>query len=119
MAHPFMHAKSSAKKFGGQPDDYIHIHNWIDQTKAHFADLRHRAILHSSFGIFLCEQVFGVTIERKSDGKTVPLRPIAEQHVFEDLGRIPTIQDWIAEIPLQDWMVRGARSLTDMIDEEK
>ena len=29
----------------------------------------------SSFGIFLCEQVFGPTIQRKSDGKIVPLRP--------------------------------------------
>ncbi|MEM1068274.1 MAG: hypothetical protein AAGI63_05225 [Planctomycetota bacterium] len=114
-----MHSKSSAKKFGGEPSDYIEIHNWLDQTKAHFADLRHRAILHSSFGIFLCEQVFGVTIERKSDGKSVPLRPIAEQHIFEDLGKIPSIQDWIADLPLKDWMVRGARSLKTFDEEER
>lgn len=114
MAHPYMHALSSAKKFGGVPDDYIEIHNWFDQTKSHLPDLRHRAILHSSFGIFLCEQVFGATIQRKSDGKIVPLRPIGEQHVFEDLGRIPTIQDWIGDIPLKDWMIRGAKSLNEL-----
>jgi hypothetical protein len=114
MAHPYMHALSSAKKFGGVPDDYIEIHNWFDQTKSHLPDLRHRAILHSSFGIFLCEQVFGATIQRKSDGKTVPLRPIGEQHVFEDLGRIPTIQDWVGDLPLKDWMLRGAKSLSEL-----
>lgn len=118
MAHPFMHAISSAKRFGGAPDDYIEVHNWFDQTKSHYPDLRHRAILHSSFGIFLCEQVFGTTIERKSDGQQVPLRPIGEQHVFEDLGRIPTVQDWIADLPLKDWMVRGARSLGELNDDK-
>lgn len=31
----------------------------MDQTKACLPDVRHRAILHSSFGCFLAEQVFG------------------------------------------------------------
>jgi hypothetical protein len=114
MAHPYMHALSSAKKFGGVPEDYIDVHNWFDQTKSHLPDLRHRAILHSSFGIFLCEQVFGSTIKRKSDGKTIPLRPIGEQHVVEDLGHIPTIQDWVGDLPLKDWMIRGAKSLREL-----
>jgi hypothetical protein len=61
MAHPYHHAISSVEKFGGQVEDYLAIHQWFDQTKAHIADARHRAILHSSFGIFLCEQVFGAT----------------------------------------------------------
>jgi len=30
MAHPILHSKSSAKKFGGKPEDYLHIHNWFD-----------------------------------------------------------------------------------------
>ena len=32
--HPILHAKSSVKKFGGKWEDYIHIHNWFDETKA-------------------------------------------------------------------------------------
>ena len=34
MAHPVIHAKSSAKKFGGKFEDYLHIHSWFDETKA-------------------------------------------------------------------------------------
>ena len=33
MAHPIDHAKSSAKKWGGQPEDYLHIHKWFDESK--------------------------------------------------------------------------------------
>ena len=29
MAHPIEHARSSAKKFGGKPEDYLAIHRWI------------------------------------------------------------------------------------------
>ncbi len=32
MAHPIQHAKSSVKKFGGTWEEYIHIHNWFDET---------------------------------------------------------------------------------------
>lgn len=55
---PYLHGAVSVKKWGGKEEDYQKIHDWFDQTKAHFPDMRHRAILHSSFGIFLCEQVF-------------------------------------------------------------
>ena len=34
MAHPILHAKSSVKKFGGKWEDYIHLHNWLDETKS-------------------------------------------------------------------------------------
>lgn len=117
MAHPYHHARSSARKFGGQPEDYLDVHRWFDQTKASWADIRHRAVLHSSFGIFLCEEVFGVVITRPSDGKPVPTRLIAEQHVLEDLGRIPTLQDWLEDLPFKDWMLRGARALSRELDE--
>ncbi len=32
MAHPLVHCKSSVKKFGGIPEDYIDIHNWFDEN---------------------------------------------------------------------------------------
>ena len=112
MAHAWYHALSSSRRFGGKPEDYLDIHRWFDQTKAHIADSRHRTILHSSFGIFLCEQVFGVTLVN-SDDKTLAVRLVAEQHVMEDMGgRIPSVQDWLAELPLQPWMAFGARPLS-------
>ena len=73
MAHPPQHAQSSARKFGGRAEDYIAIHNWFDASKAFLADFRHRALRHHSEGVFLCEQIFGITI-RNSEGKQVPVR---------------------------------------------
>lgn len=63
MAKPFLHAKSSAKKFGGNPEDFEEIHNWLDSSKSFIADNRHRAIWHSSAGIFYIEKIFGVYFE--------------------------------------------------------
>ena len=103
MAHPLVHAESSAKKFGGKPEDYLAIHNWFDESKAYFADFRHRALRHHAEGIFLAEKLFGVAIVN-SDGKRIPVRYVGEQHVREDLGRIPTDQDWLLQIRPQRWM---------------
>lgn len=102
---PQVHAESSAKKYGGKPEDYIKIHEWFDQTKAFIPDNRHRAILHSSFGIFLCEQVFGRTI-LNSLGKEISVRDLGEQHCLEDFhGRfIPTPQDYLENMEYKDWM---------------
>ena len=116
MAHPWHHALSSAKKFGGVPEDYLAIHQWFDQSKAHLADARHRALLHSSFGVFLCEQVHGVTLTN-SAGRVVPVRVIGEQHVQEDMGgSIPTVQDWLSELPLRPWMATGARGVREAVE---
>ena len=99
---PRVHAVRSARQFGGEPEDYQRIHDFFDQTKAHMPDMRHRAILHSSFGIFLCEQVFGTTIVN-SAGQHVSVRDVGEQHVLDDLRFIPTIQDWLRDLPFTEW----------------
>ena len=105
---PYIHAKNSVKRYGGVIEDYIAIHNWFDSTKAAYANFGHRAILHNTFGIFLCEQLFGDTIVN-SDGKVVSVRDVGEDHVKEDCaGKIPTIEDWTKSIVAEHWMV-GAR----------
>lgn len=104
MAHSWHHAKSSVKHFGGIPEDYIAIHNWFDETKELEPTFRHRALRHHTHGIFEAERVFGVIITN-SDGKEVPVRFIGEQHVKEDFsGFIPSVQDWLKNIPQQNWM---------------
>ncbi len=103
MAHPLKHAQSSAKRFGGKPEDYLPIHNWFDESKAFLADFRHRALRHHTEGIFLCEKIFGGSITN-CEGKKIPVRYIGEQHVKEDLGRIPTAQDWLTQIKPERWM---------------
>ena len=104
---PHLHANASVHLYGGKPEDYLAVHNFIDSSKAHMADVRHRAILHSSFGIFICEQVFGVTITN-SDGKQVSVRDIAEEHILQDLGRIPSVQDYLGNMRMQPWMSGSA-----------
>jgi hypothetical protein len=103
MANPFHHACSSAKRWGGSPDDYQAIHDWFDASKEFMPDFRHRALRHHAQGIFECERVFGHAI-RNSAGRMIPVRWIGEQHVMEDCGRIPTIQDWFRHIRPERWM---------------
>ena len=103
MAHPLKHAENSARKFGGRAEDYLPIHNWFDESKAFLADFRHRSLRHHAEGIFLAEKLFGIAIVN-SDGNQVPVRYVGEQHVKEDLGRIPTAQDWLLQIKPQPWM---------------
>lgn len=105
MANPYHHAVSSVKKWGGKVEDYINIHSWFDQSKAHYADFRHRALRHHSEGIFQCEEKFGVAIQN-SDGRMIPVRWVGEQHVKEDLGFIPTISDWFSNIAPKGWMMK-------------
>jgi hypothetical protein len=112
MAHPHHHALSSVRKWGGKAEDYLPIHDWFDESKASLPDFRHRALRHHSEGIFLCEAVFGATLTN-SDGKVVPVRWVGEQHVKEDLGRIPTAADWLREIRPQAWMGCRAEKLSD------
>lgn len=111
MAHAYYHAQLDAKKFGGVPEDYLAIHAWFDQTKAHVADARHRTLLHNSLGIFICEQVFGVMITN-SDGKAVAVRLIGESHVRADFGWIPSVEQCLAGMPLERWMFQGAAQLS-------
>jgi hypothetical protein len=106
MAHPHHHAVSSTKLFGGDVRDYVALHDWFDQSKAHVADARHRQLLHTSFGVFLAQQQFGHTL-RLSNGRDMPVRTVAEQHVREDTGFIPSAQQAYASLALAPWMSAG------------
>lgn len=95
MAHPILHSKSSAKKFGGKWEDYIDIHNWFDATKAWVGHSDHRVFRHHSEGIYECETIFGIELVN-SDGKVVYIRYIGEQHVKEDCNNhIPSAKEWV------------------------
>lgn len=103
MANPYHHSLSSVKKWGGTVEDYIKIHDWFDASKEMMGDFRHRALRHHSQGIFECERTFGRTITISS-GRTIPVRWIGEQHVIEDCGFIPSMQDWFVCIQPKEWM---------------
>jgi len=105
MAHSYHHALSSARTWGGEPADYQAIHDWLDGSKAITADFRHRALRHHAEGCFSAEALFRTTIT-VSTGHAVPVRLIAEQHIREDPGRIPSFADWVRCIKPEPWMGR-------------
>lgn len=112
MATAIFHAMSSAKRWGGDPDDYLAIHEWFDSTKGHMPDFRHRALRHHAEGIVLMEQIFGTHITT-SEGKIVPTKWVGEQHVMEDHGRIPVAADWLRNITNHEpWMNCEAKKLS-------
>jgi len=109
VSHPFYHAQSAARHWGGEWRDYIAIEQWFDQTKSHLADCRHRLVLHNDFGIDLCQAVFGADLARASDGGVVPVQDIAERHIREDFAeRVPTLAECLADLPAPDGQAGGS-----------
>jgi len=105
----------------------------MDSSKAHIADMRHRALLHSAFGCFLVERVFGdyetlpngkivkASYITNSDGKKVGVRDIAEQHIYEDMGWIPSVADYFKHMKQATWFSLNKnmlRKLINNMDEE-
>ena len=105
---PHLHSRGSVRRYGGSVEDYQAIHDFIDGSKSQLGDVRHRALLHSTWGIYIVERVFGATLTN-SDGKVVSVRDVAEGHVLEDMGTIPSAADWLRSMPLADWMGGIAR----------
>ena len=128
MAKPIVHARSSARRFGGVAEDYLEIHDLMDSSKSAFPDNRHRALTHNSWFFFIVERIFGHEINLscvacaedydeddcplcEGTGKrgTASVRAVCEQHVLEDFrGRfIPTVADYFEGMEFQDWMNNG------------
>ena len=115
MSKPLIHARSSARRWGGKPEDYLPVHEKMDTTKMAHAEVTHRCVFHSAFGVFLIEELFGRVLTN-SDGKEVFVRDIAEQHVLEDLGFIPSLSDWLKEMPAQPWMAGARKRPMQIVD---
>lgn len=119
------HAKSCARKWGGTPDDYIEIHEFIDSSKKIIGDVRHRAVYHHTEGVWLCQRIFGrvLQIARSDDVsgvgevtryREVPVRLIAERHILEDLGWLPSPADYLKNTPVATWMSGKRREEVDL-----
>jgi hypothetical protein len=111
MAACWTHAVSSVKNWGGAEEDYLAIHKWFDEPKNHLGDFRQRALRHHTLGIEQACERFGESLTL-STGRVIPTRWVAEQHVVEDCGRIPSVGDWLGRIAPEPWMARGARRLS-------
>jgi hypothetical protein len=88
------HSLLSKKKFNGDAEDYLSIHKFIDTSKLFYFDIKHRILLHHTYGIDICVQKFGETLVN-SEGHTILIRDIAAEHCKEDLmGVVPTLNNW-------------------------
>lgn len=90
---------------------YLPIHEFIDSSKQVIGDMRHRSLYHHTLGVFLCERIFGKTIEIEKTNNVVqvPTRLIAEKHILEDLGWLPSPADYIEGMPIATWMTGPVR----------
>jgi hypothetical protein len=105
------HAQSAARKWGGKPEDYLPIQEYIDSSKQIIGDVRHRAIYHHTLGVWLVQQKFGPVLEVVKGNRTVkvPTRLIAERHIIEDLGWLPSPADYLKNTPVEKWMSGSQR----------
>lgn len=107
------HAVSAARKWGGDPEHYIDVEEFIDSSKKIIGDSRHRSLYHHTEGVWLCQRIFGRTlsIPKRTEGFVeVPVRMIAERHILEDLGRLPSPKDYIDGMLLETWMSGPVRT---------
>ena len=118
MAAAWTHAVSSARKWGGSPEEFLELHKWFDHTKNHHGDFRHRALRHHTQGIAECVLRFGDSLTLTS-GKVIPLRWVAEQHVTEDLGFLPSLSDWLKGIKPEPWMCRSRKLSQELEDADR
>lgn len=105
------HALSAARKWGGTPEDYIEVEEFIDSSKKIIGDVRHRSLYHHTEGVWLCQRIFGRTlaVQRENNTIQVPVRLVAERHVLEDLGWLPSPADYIGGMPIKTWMSGAQR----------
>jgi len=125
LINSWYHAVSASHKWGGTPEDYLPIEEFIDSSKKTFGDFRHRAMYHHTLGVYLCEDLFGKTISlEKAVGRSkeygditktvqIPVRLIAERHIVEDLGFLPSPEHYLKNIPFDSdetrWMSGAIR----------
>lgn len=60
----------------------------------------------------MVERLLGPTLTT-STGRKVPTRWVAERHIIDVMGKIPTVQDWVGRILPQPWMRRIGKKVED------
>lgn len=99
-----------AEKIFGYPyeklEEYADKFNWSEEERQAIIELIELARTNETTGF------------KNSDGKLVQVRDIAEQHIVEDLGCIPTVQDWLKDLPLYDWISSRKTKLKEIIIEK-
>lgn len=109
---PLEHAKLNVEAYGGKVEDYIKIHEVMDSSKQGLGDKRHRACYHHIHFVYnILPLIFG-SVLTNSEGKTVSTTQIGEDHLAQDFGEhglnfLPTISDYLVNLPMEAWMDNG------------
>lgn len=91
---------------------YEELAAWFYRPGLELSDPRFFRLLGNSFGIFLAEERFGISLTRTSDGKELPTRTLSEMLVYFALDTIPTLAQFLRDMSLETWMMKGARQLS-------
>jgi hypothetical protein len=102
---------NSVKIFGGAPEDYFDLHEFIDSITEY--SLPTWGITHSTFGLYLAEMKFGYVVGPRD----VPTRTVAEKHILAEYGTIPSAQDWLKAVRIQPWMYNQASQLSAILEQ--
>lgn len=120
--NPIQHARFSARRRGGVPEDYVAVHALIDSTKMLCSDNRHR-ILHTFWAVQeIVIPIFGHTL-RNSAGREVDIKDLCEKdHLLPDFQNrfIPTLGDFVAamdDLPLPGLAQRLERFHADVVQD--
>jgi hypothetical protein len=120
MANPYIHSKSSMKRWGGKVEDYLELHELLDSPKSTMNNNTGRMMTHNTwFAYTIIPKIFGYNIIN-SDGKSVDTVDIAMLHISEDyMGRfIPTPQDFLKHMEVQAWMNNGVKPVPSQESKE-
>lgn len=97
------HARLSAAKFGGVAEDYLAVHRFVDSGKLFRLHIKHRLLLHNTYGAELAIDLFGDHLEN-ADGDIVLVRDLVHAHCREDLGgRVPSLLEWLDGVTIPDF----------------
>jgi hypothetical protein len=102
---PLQHARITAHRYGGEWQDWITVHDWIDRSKVIFPSMQHRMFIHSDFGEWLAVKIHGEAIGA-NDETVISTRDLFRDHQVEDLGRVVTLAEWLHEIDADYWTRR-------------
>lgn len=98
---PEDHALLSVRDYGGKQSDYYEVHYLMDVSK-HFitnGHASHRAMSHNWWGITLIEKLY-----KKKLINGVSVRQLLIDHVRQDCGIVPTLEECISSLSAGNYM---------------
>lgn len=102
---------ASARRAGRAWEADLAIHELVDASKASWADLRHRILLHH---VDLGAEVVARAFPDRADAPA-----LVRAHVHEDLGEDRTLVVWLGAIDARRLSRRRARDLDAILEDER